>query len=226
MFRFQDVKSSISNASNGMLCMLGIAWCVWPGWSPCQHSRGVFALQDCIDTQNLQTYWGTLVDLTLKKNRKESTASTQWEAKYHTGLPRHLTLFYINYAVGLSVCDSVVCPQYSTVEFLLWASVKPESPGWCAGDIDIVIGGPPCQGVTGLNRHAVRVDIRDDSRYIDCWYIVHALGFTAARSKLPICSSQKVRCMNCSKRYKACSKFHPAWLIIIIIIIVNIYFYY
>ncbi|DBA74077.1 TPA: hypothetical protein ACH3X1_010890 [Trebouxia sp. C0004] len=32
------------------------------------------------------------------------------------------------------------------------------------GDIDIVIGGPPCQGVTGLNRHAVRVDIRDDSR--------------------------------------------------------------
>ncbi|KAL0040722.1 hypothetical protein WJX79_003028 [Trebouxia sp. C0005] len=32
------------------------------------------------------------------------------------------------------------------------------------GDIDIVIGGPPCQGVTGLNRHAVKVDIRDDSR--------------------------------------------------------------
>ena len=33
-----------------------------------------------------------------------------------------------------------------------------------AGDIDIVMGGPPCQGVSGLNRHAVKIDIRDDSR--------------------------------------------------------------
>ena len=34
-----------------------------------------------------------------------------------------------------------------------------------AGDVDVVMGGPPCQGVSGNNRHAVKVNILDDSRY-------------------------------------------------------------
>ena len=34
-----------------------------------------------------------------------------------------------------------------------------------AGDVDVVMGGPPCQGISGSNRHAVRVNILDDSRY-------------------------------------------------------------
>lgn len=34
-----------------------------------------------------------------------------------------------------------------------------------AGDVDIVMGGPPCQGISGNNRHAARVNILDDSRY-------------------------------------------------------------
>ena len=33
-----------------------------------------------------------------------------------------------------------------------------------AGDVDVVMGGPPCQGVSGNNRHAVKVNILDDSR--------------------------------------------------------------
>ena len=34
-----------------------------------------------------------------------------------------------------------------------------------AGDVDVVMGGPPCQGVSGNNRHAAQVNILDDSRY-------------------------------------------------------------
>ncbi len=32
------------------------------------------------------------------------------------------------------------------------------------GDVDAVMGGPPCQGVSGLNRHAKRADIVNDPR--------------------------------------------------------------
>ncbi|WP_457972304.1 DNA cytosine methyltransferase [Arthrobacter sp. D1-17] len=31
-------------------------------------------------------------------------------------------------------------------------------PKWRPGDIDVVVGGPPCQGFSGLNRHKVRAD--------------------------------------------------------------------
>lgn len=31
-------------------------------------------------------------------------------------------------------------------------------PKWGPGDIDVVVGGPPCQGFSGLNRHKVRAD--------------------------------------------------------------------
>ncbi len=31
-------------------------------------------------------------------------------------------------------------------------------------DVDAVMGGPPCQGVSGLNRHAKRADIVNDPR--------------------------------------------------------------
>ena len=33
-----------------------------------------------------------------------------------------------------------------------------------AGDIDVVMGGPPCQGVSGHNRHGARINILADSR--------------------------------------------------------------
>ncbi|DBB18710.1 TPA: hypothetical protein ACH3X3_000316 [Trebouxia sp. C0006] len=32
------------------------------------------------------------------------------------------------------------------------------------GDIDVVMGGPPCQGVSGHNRHGARINILEDSR--------------------------------------------------------------
>ena len=32
------------------------------------------------------------------------------------------------------------------------------------GDIDVVMGGPPCQGVSGLNRHSATEDILKDGR--------------------------------------------------------------
>ncbi len=35
------------------------------------------------------------------------------------------------------------------------------------GQVDIVTGGPPCQGMSGLNRHARTVDVLTDSRYAD-----------------------------------------------------------
>ncbi len=38
--------------------------------------------------------------------------------------------------------------------------------GWNAGDIDVVMGGPPCQGVSGHNRHGARINILEDSRYV------------------------------------------------------------
>jgi DNA (cytosine-5)-methyltransferase 1 len=31
-------------------------------------------------------------------------------------------------------------------------------PKWSPGDVDVVVGGPPCQGFSGLNRHKVRAD--------------------------------------------------------------------
>lgn len=31
-------------------------------------------------------------------------------------------------------------------------------PSWSPGDVDVVVGGPPCQGFSGLNRHKVRAD--------------------------------------------------------------------
>lgn len=33
------------------------------------------------------------------------------------------------------------------------------------GDIDVVMGGPPCQGVSGLNRHSATENILKDGRY-------------------------------------------------------------
>lgn len=32
------------------------------------------------------------------------------------------------------------------------------------GDVDIIMGGPPCQGVSGLNRHGKTKEIIDDPR--------------------------------------------------------------
>lgn len=34
------------------------------------------------------------------------------------------------------------------------------------GDVDVVMGGPPCQGVSGLNRHGKTRDIIDDPRQV------------------------------------------------------------
>lgn len=31
-------------------------------------------------------------------------------------------------------------------------------PKWCRGEVDVVVGGPPCQGFSGLNREKVRAD--------------------------------------------------------------------
>ncbi len=39
-----------------------------------------------------------------------------------------------------------------------------------AGNIDVVMGGPPCQGVSGLNRHSARTEILKDGRYSSCTY--------------------------------------------------------
>jgi DNA (cytosine-5)-methyltransferase 1 len=32
------------------------------------------------------------------------------------------------------------------------------------GDVDAITGGPPCQGVSGLNRHSKQTDIINDPR--------------------------------------------------------------
>lgn len=71
-------------------------------------------------------------------------------------------------------CDRQLLPRLHTINAMRKPLVTDGLPACdkprfidhvlCAGDIDIVMGGPPCQGVTGLNRHAVRNDIRDDSR--------------------------------------------------------------
>lgn len=40
-----------------------------------------------------------------------------------------------------------------------------ETTGVAAGEIDVVMGGPPCQGVSGLNRHSATENILKDGRY-------------------------------------------------------------
>ena len=182
MFRFQGFDTQYQQCLNNVLCMLDIASCIWHCWSPCQHSGGDFELQDCFGTQNLHTYGGTLVGLTLEEQRKERTTPfginsmrsqvSYRAAKASDSILRWLCCGSISVWFGClsSVLNCWVCMTAWLHESACSTSAKPESLGWCTGDIDIVIGGPPCQGVTGLNRHAVRVDIRDDSRYTDCWY--------------------------------------------------------
>lgn len=32
------------------------------------------------------------------------------------------------------------------------------------GDVQVIMGGPPCQGVSGLNRHGKHTDVLNDPR--------------------------------------------------------------
>ena len=48
------------------------------------------------------------------------------------------------------------------------------------GDVDIIMGGPPCQGVSGLNRHGKTKQIIDDPR---CERRLHPLAIICFRTK-------------------------------------------
>ena len=58
---------------------------------------------------------------------------------------------------------------------MLWGYVSYDKD--VAGDIDMVMGGPPCQGVSGLNRHAATSNTLQDGRcgswLYRCMHIMH-----------------------------------------------------
>lgn len=41
------------------------------------------------------------------------------------------------------------------------------------GQVHVVMGGPPCQGVSGLNRHAKRAKIINDPRWVSLQHSSH-----------------------------------------------------
>lgn len=51
-----------------------------------------------------------------------------------------------------------VRPRYFDPPEIYCGDIINWEPKWGPGDIDVVVGGPPCQGFSGLNRHKVRAD--------------------------------------------------------------------
>jgi hypothetical protein len=61
------------------------------------------------------------------------------------------------------------------------------------GDVDIVTGGPPCQGMSGLNRHARTADVLTDSRWVHmtCLYVPTKPSQMYAQGLLPVALLRK-----------------------------------
>ncbi len=55
-----------------------------------------------------------------------------------------------NFGAGSSRCGNFDPPEIVCRDIVGW------EPKWSPGDIDVVVGGPPCQGFSGLNREKVR----------------------------------------------------------------------
>ncbi len=49
-------------------------------------------------------------------------------------------------------------PRYFDPPEIYCGDIAGWEPKWSPGDVDVVVGGPPCQGFSGLNRHKVRAD--------------------------------------------------------------------
>ena len=48
--------------------------------------------------------------------------------------------------------------QYFDPPEIFCGDITDWEPTWRPGDVEVVVGGPPCQGFSGLNRHKVRAD--------------------------------------------------------------------
>ena len=66
-------------------------------------------------------------------------------------------LLYSNPGVSDGLCCEL---QLANYVHELWATNYIPLPG----EVDIIMGGPPCQGVSGLNRHSKTKEILDDPR--------------------------------------------------------------
>jgi len=49
-------------------------------------------------------------------------------------------------------------PRYYDPPEIFCGDITDWEPEWVPGEVDVVVGGPPCQGFSGLNRHKVRAD--------------------------------------------------------------------
>jgi site-specific DNA-cytosine methylase len=49
-------------------------------------------------------------------------------------------------------------PQYYEPPEIICRDIVSWQPKWRRGEVDVVVGGPPCQGFSGLNRHKVRAE--------------------------------------------------------------------
>ena len=68
------------------------------------------------------------------------------------------------------------------------------------GDIDVVMGGPPCQGVSGLNRHSAVENILKDGRCA-VHFIFMLFSFKSNREMLFLLSLYRKRAMHAASLF-------------------------
>ncbi|MDP9695384.1 UNVERIFIED_ORG: DNA-cytosine methyltransferase [Arthrobacter globiformis] len=74
-----------------------------------------------------------------------SIGAVEWE-------PAAAASYAMNFGAGTSRHRHFDPPEIFCGDIVGW------EPKWRPGDVDVVIGGPPCQGFSGLNRNKVRAD--------------------------------------------------------------------
>ncbi|MDF0512394.1 DNA cytosine methyltransferase [Agromyces sp. H3Y2-19a] len=73
----------------------------------------------------------------------QSVGAVEWE-------PTAAASYAANFGAGSSRLGGLEAPEIVCRTIVGW------EPHWEPGDIDVVVGGPPCQGFSGLNREKVR----------------------------------------------------------------------
>lgn len=74
-----------------------------------------------------------------------SIGAVEWE-------PAAAASYAMNFGAGTSRHGHFDPPEIFCGDIVGW------EPKWRPGDVDVVVGGPPCQGFSGLNRNKVRAD--------------------------------------------------------------------
>jgi DNA-cytosine methyltransferase len=74
-----------------------------------------------------------------------SVGAVEWE-------PAAAASYAANFGAGSARCGGFEPPEIVCRDIVGW------TPKWRPGDIDVVVGGPPCQGFSGLNRKKVRAE--------------------------------------------------------------------